>query len=71
MASSMRRVADTCLKKAVIDDDRRMGLEYVRFYRELQEALGKQVDLCVTDQLFPSFLQAIRDDEVFLYDNGR
>jgi len=54
-----------------LERGRRMGLEYVRFYRELQEALGKKVDIYVTEQLLTSFLRTIKDDEVLLYDSGR
>lgn len=51
-----------------LERGRSMGLEYIRFWRELQEALGKKAHLCVTAQLPPSLLEAIKKDEILLYD---
>lgn len=51
-----------------LERGRVMGLEYVRFYREIKNTLGKKCDIYTTKQIFPSMLKNIQQDEILLYE---
>lgn len=44
------------------------GFAYGGFYGDIQRALGVPTDILTTEQLKDNFLQAIRKDEVLLYE---
>jgi len=47
-----------------------MGLEYIRFWQELQDALGVDVHLCVKEQLFSFVWEDIQQYEILIYQEG-
>lgn len=54
-----------------IDKGRIRGLEFAGFLGDLQDALGKPVDLISTIGIDPEFLDRIHKEEVLLYDGDQ
>ena len=51
-----------------MDRGKLTGFAYGGFYGDIQRALGVPTDILTTEQLKDNFLQAIRKDEVLLYE---
>ena len=48
-------------------DDMLRGLDVAGFYADVEDALGRRVDIMTTRQLPKKFLQSIRSEEVQVY----